>query len=195
MANVNNINIEGAMIIWKNFSGERDKFNPGKRGFSVVIDDTVMADELRQEGWNVKDRPLQEGADDSEQEWTLPVKLNMNRYTQVWLIVGNHKTLLDEDTVSQLDVVDIVNCDISIRPYEWEMNGRTGITAYVDSMYVTIRENKFAEKYADALAADPRITCVLNANLVDLPLVHLTSQQRLQPRQGQRLRCLILVIK
>lgn len=149
MANVNNINIEGAMIIWKNFSGERDKFNPGKRGFSVVIDDTVMADELRQEGWNVKDRSLQEGADDSEQEWTLPVKLNMNRYTQVWLIVGNHKTLLDEDTVSQLDVVDIVNCDISIRPYEWEMNGRTGITAYVDSMYVTIRENKFAEKYAD----------------------------------------------
>lgn len=149
MANVNNINIEGATIIWKNFSGERDKFNPGKRGFSVVIDDSVMADELKQEGWNVKERPLQEGADPSEQEWTIPVKLNMNRYTQVWLIVGNHKTLLNEDTVAQLDVVDIVNCDISIRPYEWEMSGRTGITAYVDSMYVTIRENKFAEKYAD----------------------------------------------
>ena len=149
MANVNNINIEGALIIWKNFSGERDKFNPGKRGFSVVIDDSAMAKELKQEGWNVKERPLQEGADPSEQEWTLPVKLNMNRYTQVWLIVGNHKTLLNEDTVAQLDVVDIVNCDISIRPYEWEMSGRTGITAYVDSMYVTIRENKFAEKYAD----------------------------------------------
>jgi hypothetical protein len=149
MANVNNINIEGANIIWKNFSGERDRFNPGKRGFSVVIDDTVMADELKQEGWNVKERPLQEGADASEQEWTLPVKLNMNRYTQVWLIVGNHKTLLNEDTVAQLDVVDITDCDLSIRPYEWEMSGRTGITAYVDSMYVTIRENKFAEKYAD----------------------------------------------
>ena len=149
MANVNNINIEGANIIWKNFSGERDKFNPGKRGFSVVIDDSVTAKELKPEGWNVKERPLQEGADPSEQEWTLPVKLNMNRYTQVWLIVGNHKTLLNEDTVAQLDVVDIVNCDISIRPYEWEMSGRTGITAYVDLMYVTIRENKFAEKYAD----------------------------------------------
>ena len=149
MANVNNINIERANIIWKNFSGERDKFNPGKRGFSVVIDDAVIADKLKQEGWNVKERPLQEGADPSEQEWTLPVKLNMNRYTQVWLIVGNHKTLLNEDTVAQLDVVDIVDCDISIRPYEWEMSGRTGITAYVDSMYVTIRENKFAEKYAD----------------------------------------------
>lgn len=149
MANVNNINIEGASIIWKNFSGERDRFNPGKRGFSVVIDDAVMADELRNEGWNIKERPLQEGADPSEQEWTLPVKLNMNRYTQVWLIVGNHKTLLDENTVAQLDVVDIIDCDISIRPYEWEMSGRTGITAYVDSMYVTIRENKFAEKYAD----------------------------------------------
>lgn len=149
MSNVNNINIEGANIIWKNFSGERDRFNPGKRGFSVVIDDAVMIDELKQEGWNIKERPLPEGADPFEQEWTLPVKLNMNRYTQVWLIVGNHKTLMNEDTVAQLDVVDIVNCDISIRPYEWEMNGRTGITAYVDSMYVTIRENKFAEKYAD----------------------------------------------
>lgn len=149
MANVNNINIEGANIIWKNFSGERDRFNPGKRGFSVVIDDAVMADELKQEGWNVKERLLQEGADPSEQEWTLPVKLNMNRYTQVWLIVGNHKSLLNEDTVAQLDVVDITDCDLSIRPYEWEMSGRTGITAYVDSMYVTIRENKFAEKYAD----------------------------------------------
>lgn len=149
MSNVNNINIEGASIIWKNFSGERDRFNPGKRGFSVVIDDAVMADELRNEGWNIKERPLQEGADPSEQEWTLPVKLNMNRYTQVWLIVGNHKTLLDENTVAQLDVVDIIDCDISIRPYEWEMSGRTGITAYVDSLYVTIRENKFAEKYAD----------------------------------------------
>lgn len=149
MANVNNINIEGANIIWKNFSGERDRFNPGKRGFSVVIDDAVMADELKQEGWNVKERPLQEGADPSEQEWTLPVKLNMNRYTQVWLIVGNHKTLLNEDTVAQLDVVDITDCDLSIRPYEWEMSGRTGITAYVDSMYVTIRENKFTKKYAD----------------------------------------------
>lgn len=149
MANVNNINIEGANIIWKNFSGERDRFNPGKRGFSVVIDDAVMADELKQEGWNVKERPLQEGADPSEQEWTLPVKLNMNRYTRVWLIVGNHKSLLNEDTVAQLDVVDITDCDLSIRPYEWEMSGRTGITAYVDSMYVTIRENKFAEKYAD----------------------------------------------
>ena len=149
MSNVNNINIEGATIIWKNFSGEGDRFNPGKRGFSVVIDDAVMADELKQEGWNIKERPLQEGADPSEQEWTLPVKLNMNRYTQVWLIVGNHKTLLDENTVAQLDVVDIIDCDISIRPYEWEMSGRTGMTAYVDSMYVTIRENKFAEKYAD----------------------------------------------
>ena len=149
MSDVNNINIEGAIVIWKNFSGERDKFNPGKRGFSVVIDDATMAEELRNEGWNVKNRPLQEGADPSEQEWTLPVKLNMNRYTQVWLIVGNHKTLLDENTVAQLDVVDFINCDISIRPYEWEMGGRNGITAYVDSMYVTIRENKFAEKYAD----------------------------------------------
>ena len=149
MSRVNNINIENAQIIFKNFSGERDKFNPGKRGFSVIIEDPITANELEEEGWNIKTMPMAEDADPSEQRWRLPVKLNMNQYTQVWLIVGNHKTLLNEDTVSQLDIADIVNVDLSIRPYEWEMSGRSGITAYVDSMYVTIRENKFAEKYAD----------------------------------------------
>ncbi|HAU85016.1 MAG TPA: hypothetical protein DCW90_05815 [Lachnospiraceae bacterium] len=149
MSKPENINIEGATIIWRNFSGKRDKFNPGRRGFSVVIDDASMAEDLIREGWNIKEMPLREGEDPSEQSWSLPVKLNMNRYTQVWLIVGSHKTLLTEETVGQLDIADFVNIDISIRPYEWEMGGRTGISAYVDSMYVTIRGNKFAEKYAD----------------------------------------------
>ena len=58
-----NIVIENARIIFRNFSGRETQFNrAGDRNFCVVIDDEKMAENLANDGWNMKiRRPREEG--------------------------------------------------------------------------------------------------------------------------------------
>ncbi len=94
---VDNIIIENARIIFRNFKGEESKYIPPK----------------------------------------------------VIMITRRAKTQLDEESIGTLDFAEIRNVDLTIRPYNWEVNGKTGVKAYLKTMYVTIEEDEFAEKYAE----------------------------------------------
>ena len=49
-----NIRIENAKIRFRNFSGKEGRFNPaGRRNFCVFLDDDT-ANDLKDEGWNIK---------------------------------------------------------------------------------------------------------------------------------------------
>ena len=147
--NIENIKIENARIVFRNLSGKPDKFNPqgGKRSFSVVIEDPEFANELKREGWNIKQfNPSPDS--DEEPAHFISVKVSYNNIPpHIYLCTSKNKTLLNEDTVGQLDYAEISNVDIVITPYQYEMNGRTGISAYVKTMYVTVVEDEFASKY------------------------------------------------
>lgn len=138
------LQIDDARIIYRNFSGEGSKFNrEGDRNFSIIIDDPSIADELVAQGWNVKIRePREEGNDPFIH---LPVKVKFNdRGPNVYLQSGRNRIRLDEESISCLDNVDIINVDLDIRPYDWEVNGKTGRTAYLHSMCVTQEVDRFA---------------------------------------------------
>lgn len=139
------LQIDDARIIYRNFSGEGSKFNrEGDRNFSIIIDSQELADELIKEGWNVKIREPREEGDDPFIH--LPVKVKFNdRGPRVYLVTGNRKNELDEESISILDNVDIISVDMDIRPYDWEVNGKTGRTAYLHSMRVVQEVDRFAE--------------------------------------------------
>ena len=138
------LQIDDARIIYRNFSGEGSKFNrEGDRNFSLIIPDQELADKLVAQGWNVKIREPREEGDDPFIH--LPVKVKFNDHgPNVYLQSGGRRVKLDEESISCLDNVDIVNVDMDIRPYDWKVNGKTGRTAYLHSMCVTQEVDRFA---------------------------------------------------
>ena len=62
---------------------------------------------------------------------------------------GNNVRKLSEDIVGLIDDIDILSVDMDIRPYDWEVNGKTGRTAYLQSMEVVQEVDRFAARFAE----------------------------------------------
>jgi hypothetical protein len=145
----NILQIDDARIIFKNFEGRGDKFNrEGDRNFSLLIEDPNTAEALQREGWNVK---IKDGRDEDDGPFMrLPVKVKFTDYgPNVYLISGGKRVELDEESIGCLDNIDIESVDMDLRPYDWDVNGRTGRTAYLQSMQVVQRIDRFAARYAN----------------------------------------------
>lgn len=143
---IDNIVVENARLIFKNFAGEESKFNrAGNRNFCIILDGD-SAEDLRQMGWNVK--ALRPREDEDEPTYYLQVTVAFGNFPpKVVMISGKTKTVLDEESIDTLDYAEITNVDLIIRPYHWEVNGKEGIKAYLKTMYVTIEQDVFAGKY------------------------------------------------
>lgn len=168
------LEIEGAKIVFRNFAGQGTPYNrEGSRNFSVVIPNKEAAIAYYNAGWNVsvkgttpedkealrggknfmeKVAILNQRGTDNDALYHLRCNVNLESKSpaQIFLIAGKNRKpiLMTKETVAQIDVMDIAHCDLVIRPYHWSTPTGGGITAYLKTMYVVINEDPFAAKYA-----------------------------------------------
>lgn len=148
--------LENARLIFRNFSGKQNQYNPtGQRNFSILLDEET-GKKLKKDGWNVKWlKPRDEGDPDQA---ILPVKVKYGgKPPKICTITSSGMTVLDQFTIHTLDWASISFADILISPYNWEVGGRKGTAAYVKTMYVTLEEDELEKKYSHIPASIPQV--------------------------------------
>ena len=139
--------VEDARLVFRNFSGKEGQYNrEGDRNFSVILDEDA-AKLMLNDGWNVKYlSSREEGVADTPY---IQVAVNFNnRPPRVVMITSTARTHLSEDSIAVLDWASVQTCDLIARAYEWTVNGKSGVKAYLQSMFVTIEEDALERKYS-----------------------------------------------
>ena len=139
--------VEDARLIFKNFAGKEGPMNRmGDRNFCVVLD-PESATQMAQDGWNVRTLDGREEGDPDTPYIQVAIGYK-NRPPRIVLISSTGRTQLDESSVEVLDYADMKTVDLIARAYNWEVNGKTGVKAYLQTMFVTIEEDDLERKYA-----------------------------------------------
>lgn len=158
--------IEDARIIFRNFAGKEGKYNrEGDRNFCVLLD-PPLAERMWMDDWNVKTLHGRE-ADDPEQPYIQVSVGFKNRPPKMVMVTSKGRTTLAEDECEIFDWVDIKTVDLIIRPYKWDVSGKTGIKAYLKTIVVVIEEDELELKYANLEELPSR-----SGKVLELPAGH-----------------------
>ena len=144
---IENVMLEDVRIMFRNFAGKEDQYNrEGDRNFVALLPDPV-AEQMRRDGWNIKVLHAREEGDVDQPYIPIAVSYR-HRAPAVVLITSGGRTNLSEKEVAILDFAEIANVDLIINPYSWSKNGKSGVKAYLKSIFVTIEEDELEKKYS-----------------------------------------------
>lgn len=151
--------INNADIRFRNFS---ERVNPNSKfdrdrgdgksvnggSFAIFLPEDI-AEELKNRGVRV-DEYINKHDEDAVPQPMLNVtvqfdKLNDWKNPTIWQISGDNHVKLDEDTMSGLDYVDILNADVTLN--FGKNPGKRGFKTYLNTAYITIQADDLTAKY------------------------------------------------
>jgi len=154
------ITVDNAYILpgeYRNFVGRPTKFNKagGARSFCIRLTPD-QAEWYKRNGFNVQEK-INPNDPDAGPTFVLSIKVSFKvAPPKIVMISNNRGTELTESTVGVLDTAEIQYADLSINPYEYDINGAHGYSAYLRELYVTIAENPYDEKYRNLVMNNSR---------------------------------------
>jgi len=143
--------LDNHRIVFRNFAGKEGQYNrEGDRNFAVILDDDKLVKLLEKDGWNVKYLKPREEGDEPTPYLQVSVSFK-NNPPKIFMITSRGRTPLGEKECEVLDYADIRDgrADLIIRPYKWDVNGKAGIKAYLQTLFVAIEEDALERRYAD----------------------------------------------
>lgn len=149
--------IEDAQILFRNFAGLEGQYNrAGDRNFHVLLP-ADLAQAMEKDGWNVKYLKAREEGEEPRAHVQVSVAFGSRpptivmiseRYDQAIQDFKQMRVTLPEELVEMVDYADIAKADLILNPYPWNVSGKSGIKAYLKSLFVTIRQDELEKKYA-----------------------------------------------
>lgn len=155
-----NIILEDARFYGRpNFAGELDRFKDDRRKFTVLIPADV-ADQLRQLGYNVKDKVNEENDPDFEPFSFMkvmvdfrfsdshPGDVNHEKGPDIWLIMGETREKLTSKTAGVLDRARVRSMDMEVRGWEYDPEDSAGmLSARLVTLVATVEPTLLNQKY------------------------------------------------
>lgn len=165
-----NKTLENVVIAFRNFEGKEGPYNnKGARNFCILLEHD-MAAQLEREGWNVK--YLKEREEGDGPQPYIPVSVSYKtRPPKVALVTSKGITYLGEDEVEMLDWVDIEVADVTLNPYEWSVNNKSGVKAYLQTLFVKIYEDYLQLKWTAYVEDNKRLAIESAPNYIDAEVV------------------------
>ena len=149
-------------VLFSNLEGRKDQFNSnGERTFRLKFNDPEFAQQLSEDGWNI--RIYTPKNEDYEPYHFMTVKTkfredsdNVYQDPEIHLVNSKNDILCGAQNMHDIDMAfanrKVERVDLVLNPYHWVhpgMGNGEGITAYIREMWVEIQDSPFASRYAD----------------------------------------------
>lgn len=145
--NSRNLTLENVTIAFRNFAGKEDTYNrEGDRNFAILLEDE-RAEQMLRDGWNVKRLKSRDEEEEFGPYYIQVAVSYKNKPPKVGVVTSKGLRYFTEDMIEMLDWVDIEIADVTLNPYEWAVNGKSGVKAYVQSLFIKILEDYLQLKW------------------------------------------------